>query len=67
MAEVSASSFRFQVSGVSAAAGLKSDQFFKKQLDRINRITGIKQPSAEEPRATGEKNPINLVNPVKKN
>ncbi len=64
MAEVSASSFRFQVSGVSAAAGLKSDQFFKKQLDRINRIVRIERSSAEGPLAAGEKNPVNPVNPV---
>jgi len=34
---------------------------FKKQLDRIVRI---KRPSAEGPLAAGEKNPVNLVNPV---
>jgi hypothetical protein len=37
---------------------------FKKQSDRINRIIRIERPSAEGPLAAGEKNPVNLVNPV---
>ena len=37
---------------------------FKKQLDRINRIVRIERPSAARHLAAGEKNPVNLVNPV---
>jgi hypothetical protein len=37
---------------------------FKRKLDRINRIIGIKRPSAERAPRRRRKNPVNPVNPV---
>ncbi len=43
------------------------DSSIKKRIsDRIYRIIWIERPSAQEHIAAGEENPINPVNPVKK-